>query len=228
MYTNKILVVDDEEHICELIKTYFIGEFEVITVYDGQTAIDKFKQGHFDLVILDIMLPGLSGWDVCRQIRQLGNTPVIMLTAKADEVDKIVGLELGADDYVTKPFNPRELLARAKAILRRVGGTREENIKIIEYPGIRINKTTFTTMICGKAIDLTPKEFELLWLFASNPGMVFNREHLIQKIWGFDYLADTRAIDNAIKRLRRKLESVEGAPFYIQTVWGLGYKFEVG
>lgn len=227
MEKNKILVVDDEEHICELVKTYFSGEFEVTTVYDGQNALDTYRQGKFDLVILDIMLPGLTGWDVCRQIRRLGDTPVIMLTAKDDDIDKILGLELGADDYVTKPFNPRELLARAKAVLRRFKGPREENLQELEYPAININKTTHKVTLCGEPIDLTPKEFDLLWLFASNPGMVFNREQLIQRIWGYDYVGDTRAIDNAIKRLRRKLESVQSAPLYIHTVWGVGYKFEV-
>jgi len=223
----KLLVVDDEEHICELVRTYLGEEFEISTAYDGQAALDKLKESRFDLVLLDIMLPVVNGWDVCRQIRQMGETPIIMLTAKDDDVDKILGLELGADDYVTKPFNPRELLARAKAVLRRFKGTREDNTEIIEYSGMVINKTTYQVVVNEQPVDLTAKEFELLWLFANNPGMVFNREQLIQKIWGFDYMGDTRAIDNAIKRLRRKLESVPGAPLFIHTVWGVGYKFEV-
>ncbi len=227
MTINKVLVVDDEESICELIKTYFDDDFDITIAYDGQTALTKFKQGQFGLVILDIMLPGLNGWDVCRQIRQMGDTPIIMLTARGEDLDKILGLELGADDYVTKPFNPRELLARAKAILRRSKGPKEDTPQLIEYPGIVINNSTHQVIILGQELELTPKEFELLWLFASNPGMVFSREQIIQKVWGFDYLGDTRAIDSTIKRLRRKLESSPEAPCFIQTVWGVGYKFEV-
>ena len=227
MTNNKVLIVDDEESICELIKTYFDDDFDIIIAYDGQTALIKYKQSQFDLVILDIMLPGLNGWDVCRQIRQMGDTPIIMLTARGEDLDKILGLELGADDYVTKPFNPRELLARAKAILRRSKGSKEVTPKLIEYPGIVINNSTHQVIILGQELELTPKEFELLWLFASNPGMVFSREQIIQKVWGFDYLGDTRAIDSTIKRLRRKLESSPEAPCFIQTVWGVGYKFEV-
>lgn len=223
----KILVVDDEEHICELVKAYLSDEFDITPVYEGPAALAKFRENRFDLVILDIMLPGLSGWDICRQIRQLGDTPIIMLTAKDDEFDKILGLELGADDYVTKPFNPRELLARVKAVLRRFKRGREENIEIIKHPGITVNKPARQVTVNGENLDVTPKEFDLLWLFASNPGMVFNREHIIQKVWGYEYMGETRAIDNTIKRLRRKLEAVPGAPIFIHTVWGVGYKFEV-
>ena len=222
-----VLVVDDEEHICELVKTYLKDEFDITTAHDGQTALALFEDKRFDLVILDIMLPGLSGWEVCRYIRKRGNTPIIMLTAKGEDIDKILGLELGADDYVTKPFNPRELLARVKAVLRRFIGAKEDSIQVLEYPGIALNRETHKVIVNQINLDLTAKEFDLLWLFANNPGMVFSREQLIQKIWGYDYMGDTRAIDNAIKRLRRKLESVEGAPLFIHTVWGVGYKFEV-
>jgi len=227
MNRNSILVVDDEEHICELIKTFLSEEFDLTIAHDGQAALVKFRQSLFDLVILDIMLPGLNGWDVCRRIRQEKNTPIIMLTAKGEDVDKILGLELGADDYVTKPFNPRELLARVKAVLRRIKGPMEEIPQIIEYPGIVVNNSTRQAKVNGQELELTPKEFDLLWVFVSNPGIVFSREHLIQKVWGFDYLGDTRAIDSTIKRLRRKLETVHKAPVFIQTVWGVGYKFEV-
>lgn len=224
---KSVLVVDDEEHICELVKTYLKDDFDIITAHDGQTALALFEDKRFDLVILDIMLPGLSGWEVCRCIRKKGDTPIIMLTAKDEDIDKILGLELGADDYVTKPFNPRELLARVKAVLRRFVGTKEGSSQVLDYPGIVINKETHQVFVNQVTIDLTAKEFDLLWLFANNPGMVIGREQLIQKIWGYDYMGDTRAIDNAIKRLRRKLESVEGAPLFIHTVWGVGYKFEV-
>lgn len=227
MNPKRVLVVDDEENICELVKTYFSEEFEVDLTNNGQDALSIYKKSKYDLIILDLMLPGINGWDTCRQIRQTCDTPIIMLTAKDEDIDKILGLELGADDYVTKPFNPRELLARAKAVLRRYQGNREESSQIIEYPGIFINIHTREVEIQGQLIELTPKEFDILWLFASNPGMVFSREHLIQKIWGFDYLGETRAIDSTIKRLRSKLESVQEAPYYIQTVWGIGYKFEV-
>ncbi|MHB8171999.1 MAG: response regulator transcription factor [Thermincolia bacterium] len=227
MNKDRVLVVDDEEHICELVKAYFSEEFDLTVAYDGRTALEKYNQGQFALVILDIMLPGLNGWDVCRRIRQVGDTPVIMLTAKSEDIDKILGLELGADDYVTKPFNPRELLARAKAVLRRVKGPNEDNRQVFEYPGMMINNDTRQVTVKGQLLELTPKEYELLWLFAGNPGMVFNREHLIQRVWGFDYLGDSRTIDSTVKRLRRKLEAVPGAPFYIQTVWGIGYRFEV-
>lgn len=227
MNKTKVLVVDDEEHICELVKAYFSEEFDISVAHNGQAALTKYKQGKFDLVILDIMLPELNGWEVCRRIRQEGDTPIIMLTAKGEDIDKILGLELGADDYVTKPFNPRELLARAKAVLRRFKGPREENSQIIEYPGIFINNSTHQVNVNGQDLELTSKEFDLLWLFASNPGMVFSREHLIQKVWSFDYLGDTRTIDSTVRRLRRKLDYVPGAPFFIQTVWGVGYKFEV-
>lgn len=222
-----VLVVDDEEHICELVKTYLKDEFDITTANDGQTALELFEDKRFDLVILDIMLPGLSGWEVCRSIRKKGNTPIIMLTAKDEDIDKILGLELGADDYVTKPFNPRELLARVKAVLRRFTGTREDSVKVLEYQGIAINRETHKVFVNQTNIDLTAKEFDLLWIFANNPGMVLSREQLIQKIWGYDFMGETRAIDNAIKRLRRKLESVEEAPLFIHTVWGVGYKFEV-
>ena len=236
MSKDKLLVVEDEEHIGELIKAYLEEEFEVTLVNDGGTALEIYSHDRFNLVVLDIMLPGVNGWDVCRQIRRTGDIPIIMLTAKDEDIDKILGLELGADDYVTKPFNPRELLARVKAVLRRFKGSQDEgsqetcqdeDTQILEYPGIIVNSFTRQAVVNGQPVDFTPKEFELLWLFASNPGMVFSRDHLIQKVWGFDYLGETRTIDSTVKRLRRKLEAVPGAFYYIQTVWGMGYKFEV-
>lgn len=227
MNRTKVLVVDDEEHICELVRTYFNEEFDIAVAYDGLTALQMYSEERFDLLLLDIMLPGINGWDVCRRIRQQGTTPIIMLTAKGEEIDKILGLELGADDYVTKPFNPRELLARARAVLRRFKGIREESAQVIEYPGLVVNKSNRRVAVNAQEVELTIKEFDLLWLFATNPGMVFSREHIMQKIWGFDYLGASRAIDSTIKRLRRKLEAIPEAPVYIQTVWGVGYKFEV-
>lgn len=228
MSRQKLLVVDDEKHICELIRTYFAEDFEVTMVYDGHQAVERYAQGSFDLVLLDIMLPGLDGWQICKYIRSKGETPIIMLTAKGEDIDKIVGLELGADDYVTKPFNPRELLARAKAVLRRAKGVSRDAVgEVIEYPGISINNLTHRVLVCGQELELTPKEYELLWFFVSNPEIVLSREQLINKVWGFDFLGDSRTIDSTIKRLRRKLEAVPEAPTFITTVWGIGYKFEV-
>lgn len=227
MDKKQLLIVDDEEHICNLVSLYISDDFEITTAYDGQAALSAFSQKKFDIIVLDIMLPGLSGWELCRKIRKITDTPIIMLTAKDDPYDKILGLELGADDYITKPFNPGELVARVKAVLRRFNSASTENLQIIKYPGIFLNKETFKVEILDQIIELTAKEFSLLWFFASNPGIVLQRENIMQRVWGFDYMGDTRAIDNTIKRLRRKLESVSGAPLYIQTIWGLGYKFEV-
>lgn len=227
MDKKKLLVVDDEEHICNLVNLYLSDDFNITLAYDGQSALSAFLQEPFDLIVLDIMLPGLSGWELCRKIRQVTDTPVIMLTAKDDPYDKILGLELGADDYITKPFIPGELLARVKAVLRRFNSTPAENLQIIMYPGIFLNKATYKAEILNQSLELTSKEFNLLWFFASNPGIVLQRENIMLRVWGFDYMGDTRAIDNTIKRLRRKLESVSGAPLYIQTVWGLGYRFVV-
>ncbi|KTE92447.1 two-component system response regulator [Desulfitobacterium hafniense] len=227
MDKKQLLIVDDEEHICNLVSLYLSDEFHITKVYDGHTALSVFVEKKFDLIVLDIMLPGLNGWELCRRIRMLSDTPVIMLTAKDDPHDKILGFDLGADDYVTKPFNPGELLARAKAVLRRFNSASSEEPQIIKYPGFVLNKETFKVEILGQLLELTAKEFSLLWFFASNPGIVLQRENIMLKVWGFDYMGDTRTIDNTIKRLRRKLESVPEAPVYIQTVWGLGYKFEV-
>lgn len=225
MTKKNVLVVDDEENICDLVSTYLREDFVVTTAHDGKTALYKFRQQQYDLVILDLMLPELNGWDFCREARKHSNIPIIMLTAKDSDLDKILGLELGADDYITKPFNPRELVARSKAVMRRFNQSEERDV--IQYPGISINKSSFEVLINGESLELTAKEFDLLWIFASNPSFVFRREQLLRKIWRCDYLGDSRAVDNTIKRLRRKLESVAGAPIYIRTVWGVGYKFEV-
>lgn len=227
MHKPRVFIVDDEKHICELLQTYLSEEFDVLAVHDGKQALAVYRKGRFDLLILDIMLPGMSGWDICRQVRQRDDTPIIMLSAKDDDVDKILGLELGADDYMTKPFNPRELIARVKAVLRRFNSKREGVSQLIEYPGIIIDRDSRRVVVDGQELDLTPKEFDLLWLFASNPNIVLSREQLVQKVWGYDYMGDTRTIDNTVKRLRRKLESVPSAPLFIHTVWGVGYRFEV-
>ena len=225
MSKNNVLVVDDEENICDLVTTYLKEDFIVTKVHDGKRALCKFRHQRFDLIILDLMLPELNGWDFCKEVRKHSNIPIIMLTAKDNDLDKLLGLELGADDYITKPFNPRELVARTKAVMRRF--KQSEEIEVIQYPGISINKSSFEVQVNAENLELTPKEFDLLWIFASNPSLVFRREQLLRKVWSYDYLGDSRAVDNTIKRLRRKLESIDGAPIYIKTVWGVGYKFEV-
>ncbi|MEA5024590.1 Transcriptional regulatory protein WalR [bioreactor metagenome] len=227
MGKRQLLIVDDEEYICNLLNLYLNDDFLITTACDGHIALSNVVQKKFDLIVLDIMLPGLSGWELCRKIRTISDSPIIMLTAKDDPHDKILGFDLGADDYVTKPFNPGEFLARVKAVLRRFNSASAETLQIINYPGIVLNKETFQVEILGHTLELTSKEFSLLWFFASNPGIVLQRENIMQRVWGFDYMGDTRTIDNTIKRLRRKLESIPKAPLYIQTVWGLGYKFEV-
>ncbi|MFZ5944068.1 MAG: response regulator transcription factor [Bacillota bacterium] len=225
MSKNNVLVVDDEENICDLVTTYLKEDFIVTKVHDGKRALYKFRHQQFDLIILDLMLPELNGWDFCKEVRKHSNIPIIMLTAKDNDLDKLLGLELGADDYITKPFNPRELVARTKAVMRRF--KQSEESEVIQYPGISINKSSFEVQVNAENLELTPKEFDLLWIFASNPSLVFRREQLLRKVWSYDYLGDSRAVDNTIKRLRRKLESIAGAPIYIKTVWGVGYKFEV-
>lgn len=221
-----ILVVDDDRHICDLIKMYLEDDFRVEVIHDGITATDKVIELNPVLVVLDIMLPGKNGWEVCKEIRRKMSVPIIMLTAKGEEIDKVLGLELGADDYITKPFSPRELSARVKAVLRRTRSP-ETAGQVIRYPGIVLDASSRQVKINNEPVELTPKEFELLWQMASNPGKVFTRERLLDIVWGYDFEGDTRAVDSQIKRLRRKLEAQEDYPAFIQTVWGIGYKFEV-
>lgn len=220
-----VLVVDDDQYICELVKMYLEDDFEVFMVHEGGQVQDKIREVNPVLVMLDVMLPGKNGWEVCKDLRQNSNIPIIMLTAKGEEIDRVLGLELGADDYITKPFSPREMLARVKAVLRRTRPT-EQNENILRFPGISIHFDTLQVRVNNTQVILTSKEFEVLWLLASNAGKVFSREKLLDLVWGFDFLGDTRAVDSQIKRLRKKLESVPGAPTYVHTVWGVGYKFE--
>jgi len=220
------LVVDDDKHICELVKMYLEDEYTVELAYDGAIVADKIRQTNPALVILDLMLPFKNGWEVCKEIRSQWDLPIIMLTAKGEELDKVLGLELGADDYITKPFSPRELAARVKAVLRRIRGE-AKNPHLLKFPGIVLDSARHSVLVNDQFVELTPKEFEVLWLLASNPGKVYSRELLLDKIWGYDYFGDTRAVDSQIKRLRKKLEAVPGSLLYIQTVWGIGYKFEV-
>lgn len=220
-----VLVVDDDQYICELVKMYLEDDFEVSVIHEGGKVLDKISEINPVLVMLDVMLPGKNGWEVCKELRQTSNIPIIMLTAKGEEIDRILGLELGADDYITKPFSPREMLARVKAVLRRTRPT-EHKENVLRFPGISIDFDTLQVKVNNIPVILTSKEFEVLWLLASNAGKVFSRERLLDLVWGFDFLGDTRAVDSQIKRLRKKLESVPGAHTYVHTVWGVGYKFE--
>lgn len=227
MASNTILVVDDEELVQDLIRLYLEKEgFRVIEAWNGEEALIKFRATSPDLIILDIMLPKLDGWAVCREIRKTMTTPIIMLTAKGEEFDRVLGLELGADDYMCKPFSPIELVARIKAVLRRSALTGQGDSKILSYPGMLVDYKSHRVEVDGREVALAPKEFELLWFLAGHPGQLYSREQLLKKVWDYDYLGDPRTVDTHIKRLREKLEA--GAKKrYIRTVWGLGYKFEV-
>ncbi|HPU41742.1 MAG TPA: response regulator transcription factor [Acetivibrio clariflavus] len=223
---TKVLVIDDDVNICELIRLYMEKEgFEVLTIYNGIKAVEAFKTFAPNIVILDIMLPGADGWQVCREIRKISNIPIIMLSAKGETFDKVLGLELGADDYIVKSFEPKELVARVKAVLRRYEH-RDIDVQEVVYPNLVINKSDYTLKVNGNYLDVPPKELELLYFLASNPNKVFTREQLLEQVWGFDFYGDSRTVDVHIKRLREKLEG-ENQNWQLKTVWGVGYKFEV-
>ena len=227
--SNKILVVDDALNICELLKLYLENEgYTAYVANDGQAAVDMFNEKSPDLVLLDIMLPKMDGWQVCREIRKTSSVPIIMLTAKGETFDKVLGLELGADDYVTKPFDSKEVMARIKAVLRRAKGESENSAsekKIVKYDKLEINIENYELKVDGKVIDTPPKELELIYHFASNPNRVYTRDQLLDEVWGFDYYGDSRTVDVHVKRLREKLEGVSDK-WSLKTVWGVGYKFE--
>ena len=223
---SRILVVDDEQNICELLTLYLVKEgYTVETAGDGEEAMRKFNAFHPDLVLLDIMLPLKDGWAVCREIRQSSNTPIIMLSAKGETFDKVLGLELGADDYVTKPFDSKEVMARIKTVLRRVGGVPDEARREVEHHNLYVSLTNYKLVVAGKQVEAPPKEIELLYHLAKNPNRVFTRDQLLDEIWGFKYFGDSRTVDVHIKRIREKLEGVSDR-WAIRTVWGIGYKFE--
>ncbi len=223
MSAGKILVVDDDQNICELLRLYIEKEgFEVRIANDGRKALEIFEEQNPDLIMLDIMLPELDGWQVCREIRKKSQCPIIMLTAKGEVFDKVLGLELGADDYVVKPFETKEVVARIKAVLRRYGS----KIKEVRYDKLSINLTNYELKVDGVAIDTPPKEMELIYHLASNPNRVFTRDQLLDEVWGFDYYGDSRTVDVHVKRLREKLEGVSDK-WALKTVWGVGYKFEL-
>lgn len=226
---DKILVADDDLNICELLRLYLEKEgFEVVMAHDGEEAVAKFESEKPSLILLDIMMPKLDGWQVCRQIRQKSDCPIIMLTAKGETFDKVLGLELGADDYVVKPFDTKEIVARIKAVLRRSGpaGNTTGEVKEVSYDKLTVNMTRYELKVDGKVVDAPPKELELLFHLASNPNRVFTRDQLLDEVWGFEYYGDSRTVDVHIKRLREKLEGVSDQ-WSLKTVWGVGYKFEV-
>jgi len=228
MALGKILVVDDDTNICELLRLYLEKEgYNVILAHDGEEALKKFDVLHPEMILLDIMLPTLDGWQVCREIRKKSQVPIIMLTAKGETFDKVLGLELGADDYVVKPFDPKEIVARIKAILRRIGQTAPAaDVKEVSYDKLTVNMTRYELKVDGKVVDTPPKELELLFHLASNPNRVYTRNQLLDEVWGFEYYGDSRTIDVHVKRLREKLEGVSDQ-WSLKTVWGVGYKFEV-
>ncbi len=222
----KILIVDDDLNICELLRLYAEKDgYEPIVVNDGRQALEALTQHNPKLILLDVMLPKLDGWQVCREIRKTSDVPIIMLTAKGETFDKILGLELGADDYIAKPFDTKEVMARVKAVLRRTYND-EESSKTVKYDKLEINLSNYELIVNGKQIDTPPKELELIFHLAKNPNRVFTRNQLLDEVWGFDYYGDSRTVDVHVKRLREKLEGVSDK-WSLKTVWGVGYKFEV-
>lgn len=225
MAGERILVVDDDQNICELLRLYMEKEgYNVAIANDGVQALSTYRQFNPNIVILDIMLPKKDGWEVCREIRRSDDTPIIMLTARGETFDKVLGLELGADDYVVKPFESKEIMARIKAVLRRSSSNTDE-IQQVEYDNLVINLTYYQLKVRGELIPTPPKELELLYQLASNPNRVFTRDQLLDEVWGFDYYGDSRTVDVHIKRIREKLDGVS-TEWSLKTVWGVGYKFE--
>lgn len=224
---TRIMVVDDDPNIRELVRLYLEKEgFEVVCAERGDEAVKLFRSSPPNLMLLDVMLPGMDGWQVCREVRKISNIPIIMLTAKDETFDKVLGLELGADDYIVKPFDMKELVARIKAVIRRFQAADTPEKELV-FPGLTINISQYTVTYMGKALDMPPREIELLYFLASHPGMVFTREQLLEQVWGYDYFGDSRTVDVHVKRLREKLAGGEELGWQIKTVWGVGYKFEV-
>ena len=226
---QKILIVDDDNNIAELVALYLTKEcFETKIVNDGEEALKQFHIFHPDLILLDLMLPGIDGYQVCREIRHTSDVPIIMLSAKGETFDKVLGLELGADDYIIKPFDSKELVARVRAVLRRFhvkSPSAAPKEKCVSYPDLAINLTNYSVTYMGHQIDMPPKELELLYFLAASPNQVFTREQLLDHIWGYEYIGDTRTVDVHIKRLREKIK--DNPNWALSTVWGIGYKFEV-
>ena len=225
MGSYKILIVDDDSNICNLLRIYLEKEgFEILTAGDGEKALELFESTRPDLILLDIMLPKLDGWQVCREIRKTSGCPIIMLTAKDDTFDKVLGLELGADDYIVKPFETKEVVARVRAVLRRTATTDAATIKEVRYDNLVINLTNYELKVKGEFISTPPKELELLYHLASNPNQMFSRDQLLDEVWGFDYCGESRTIDVHIKRIREKIDGASDK-WELRTVWARGYKF---
>ncbi|MBR1810217.1 MAG: response regulator transcription factor [Clostridia bacterium] len=226
MANEKIMIVDDDANICDLLRMYLEKEgFTTVIANDGLQAVDMFPKENPNLILLDIMLPGLDGWQVCRKIRAASTCPIIMVTAKGETFDKVLGLELGADDYIVKPFDTKEVIARIKAVLRRAVTQINSTQKEVHYDKLSINLTNYELKVDGKLVNTPPKELELIYHLASNPNRVFTRDQLLDEVWGFDYYGDSRTVDVHVKRLREKLEGVSDK-WELKTVWSVGYKFE--
>ena len=227
MPNQKILIVDDDQNICELLRLYLAKEgYETLIAHDGEKALELFEQNKPNMVLLDVMMPRMDGWEVCRRIRAQANTPIIMLTAKGETFDKVLGLELGADDYVVKPFDSKEVVARIKAVLRRCNPEESGKEGVIQFENLSLDMSRYELKVKGKVVEAPPKELELLAYLAGHPNRVFTRDQLLDEVWGFEYYGDSRTIDVHVKRLREKLASASDK-WELKTVWGVGYKFEV-
>ena len=224
----KVLIADDNKQIVSILSEYCKkNNFTVSTVFDGETALKEIEENEFDIILLDVMMPKKDGFDVCRQVRTFSNVPIIMITARGEDYEKIMGLEIGADDYIVKPFSPGEIIARINAILRRITPKNDESAKIFIYDNLEIDLNNFTVKINDEIISLTKKEIEILWTLATNQNKVFTRENLLDLIWGFDYFGESRTVDTHIKRLRAKLDNYKHDKWNIKTIWGVGYKFDI-
>ena len=224
----KVLIADDNKQIVSILSEYCKkNNFTVSTVFDGETALKEIEENEFDIILLDVMMPKKDGFDVCRQVRTFLNVPIIMITARGEDYEKIMGLEIGADDYIVKPFSPGEIIARINAILRRITPKNDESTKIFSFDNLEIDLNNFTVKINDEIISLTKKEIEILWTLATNQNKVFTRENLLDLIWGFDYFGESRTVDTHIKRLRAKLDNYEHKKWNIKTIWGVGYKFDI-
>ena len=224
----KVLIADDNKQIVSILSEYCKkNNFTVSTVFDGETALKEIEENEFDIILLDVMMPKKDGFDVCREVRTFSNVPIIMITARGEDYEKIMGLEIGADDYIVKPFSPGEIIARINAILRRITPKNDESTKIFTFDNLEIDLNNFTVKINDEIISLTKKEIEILWTLATNQNKVFTRENLLDLIWGFDYFGESRTVDTHIKRLRAKLDNYKHEKWNIKTIWGVGYKFDV-
>ena len=224
----KVLIADDNKQIVSILSEYCKkNNFIVSTVFNGEDALKEVEENKFDIVLLDVMMPKKDGFDVCREVRKFSNVPIIMITARGEDYEKIMGLEIGADDYIVKPFSPGEIIARINAIVRRITPKNDDSEKIFSFDNLEIDLNNFTVKINNEIISLTKKEIEILWTLATNQNKVFTRENLLDLIWGFDYFGESRTVDTHIKRLRAKMDNYEHKKWNIKTIWGVGYKFDI-